>query len=200
MPKMRIRNIIGYATVMGGLAALLLASSPNKALAQNPRLDRLNQYLEASDGDYKRFNEEVSSEVKPLIDQVIKMMRDNGYCSKSKVGSATNPFVGEPRNEEYCNSYGYSKGLPDLFGKLNVQYHEQKYLGTGQEFSRLNINDFETSTFVEDRDANGLRLNEGDTYLLQEMPVRLSEAVHLLTKFNDRYKALLSEAISYRRK
>ena len=51
MPKMRIRNIIGYATVMGGLAALLLASSPNKALAQNPRLDRLNQYLESGYGD-----------------------------------------------------------------------------------------------------------------------------------------------------
>ena len=196
---MKVRNIVEYATVVGGLAALLLASSPNKALAQNPRLDRLNQYLEA--GDYERFNEEVSSEVKPLIDQVIKMMRDNGYCSENKAGSATNPFAGDPREEEHCNSYGLSKGLPNLFGEVNVQYNKQKILGTGQKFSRIHMRDEETGATIEDRGANGLRLNEGDRYMLQETPIRRSESANVLTKFNDGYKSLLNKIIStYKRK
>jgi len=196
---MKVRNIVEYATVVGGLAALLLASSPNKGLAQNPRLDRLNQYLEA--GDYKGFNEEVSSEIKPLIDQVIEMMRSNGYCSKNKAGSSTNPFAGDPREEEYCNSYGSSKGLPDIFGKVNVQFDQQKILGTGQKFSAIRIRDEETGATIEDRGANGLRLNEGDHYMLQEPPIRRSEAAKVLTEFNDGYKYLLNKIIStYKRK
>ena len=192
---MRTNNIVKYATVVGGLAALLLASCQNdESSKQKRRLDKLNHYIQI--GDYKGFNDEVTSEVKPLIDQVIEMMRVNGYCSQSTPGSNKNPLAGKPRYEEKCNSNSY--GLPDLFGKTNVQYSRTKIPDEG-ESCEIRILDLEKSVSVDDNGANGLRMFEGDRYMGQEVTAnKRAEASNQFTKANDGYKALLNKLISYK--
>ncbi len=198
---MKIRRMLGYTAVTGGLVSLLLASSSNKVPAQDLKSSRLNQYLELM--DYNKFNEEVTSEVRPLINEVIKIMRDNGYCNEFKAGSDTNSFLaGEPRIEEHCNSFGVHSGLPNLFGdEVTVYYDKTKILGSGEEYHVVETRGPGMYSSISDWGANGLRINEPDRYNFGELTsVRPSQAADLLTRFNDVYKSLLKKIISYSRR
>ncbi len=195
---MKIRRILGYAAVTGGLVSLLLASSSNKVAAQDLKSSRLNQYLEL--GDYNKFNEEVTSEVRPLINQVIKIMRDNGYCNEFKAGSDANPSL--ERIEEHCDSFGVYRGLPNLFGdEVTVYYDKTKILGSGNEYHVIETRGPGMYSSISDWNANGLRINEQDRYNFGELnSMRPSQAADLLTRFNDVYKSLLKKIISYSRR